>query len=166
MVFVIGMGILSAFLVNDTIALLAIPLVIYISQRTGIKPAVLLIALSFGITVGSTMTPIGNPQNLLIAIQGGISLPFTAFLRMLGIPTMINLIVTYFILKFYYRKELFLSVKLPKTGFTENNINNDNDDDIDKADPINAVVQIKPTVKDLGLLQCIYYHTNMIYLII
>ena len=48
-----------------------------------------------------------------IVHMGGIPLPFTAFLRILGIPTMINLFVTYFILKFYYRKELFLSSKLP-----------------------------------------------------
>jgi Na+/H+ antiporter NhaD/arsenite permease-like protein len=125
MVFVIGMGILSAFLVNDTIALLGIPLVVYISQRTGIKSTVLLIALSFGITVGSTMTPIGNPQNLLIAIQSGISLPFTTFLRILVIPTMINLFVTYFILKFYYRKELFVSVKSP--NYRHYNKHNDYD---------------------------------------
>ncbi|MGB7956918.1 MAG: SLC13 family permease [Candidatus Nitrosopolaris sp.] len=75
MIFVVGMGILSAFLVNDTIALLGIPLIIYISKQVGIRPLVLLIALAFGISVGSTMTPIGNPQNLLIAIQSGISLP-------------------------------------------------------------------------------------------
>jgi Na+/H+ antiporter NhaD/arsenite permease-like protein len=33
MVFVVGMGLLSAFLVNDTIALLGIPLVIYVSKE-------------------------------------------------------------------------------------------------------------------------------------
>jgi Na+/H+ antiporter NhaD/arsenite permease-like protein len=66
MVLVVGMGLLSAFLVNDTMALLGIPLVIYVSKRTSIRSSILLIALSFGITVGSTMTPIGNPQNLLI----------------------------------------------------------------------------------------------------
>ena len=69
MIFVVGMGILSAFLVNDTIALLGIPLIVYISKQVGIRPVVLLIALAFGISVGSTMTPIGNPQNLLIATE-------------------------------------------------------------------------------------------------
>ena len=111
MVFVVGMGLLSAFLVNDTIALLGIPLVVYVSKRTTIRSSILLIALSFGITVGSTMTPIGNPQNLLIALQSGISLPFTTFLKFLGIPTIVNLFVTYFILKVYYRKEFLLIKK-------------------------------------------------------
>lgn len=69
MTFVIGMGLLAAFLVNDTIALLGIPLVIYVARHAGIRPVVLLVALAFGITVGSVMTPIGNPQNLLIATE-------------------------------------------------------------------------------------------------
>lgn len=111
MVFVVGLGLLSALLVNDTIALLGIPLVIYVSKIISIRPSTLLIALSFGITVGSTMTPIGNPQNLLIAIQSGIPLPFTTYLRILGIPTLVNLFVTYFILKLYYRKEFLLLTK-------------------------------------------------------
>lgn len=109
MVFVVGMGVLAAFLVNDTIALLGIPLVIYVAKHSGIRPTVLLVALAFGITVGSVMTPIGNPQNLLIALQSGIPLPFTDFILSLSIPTMVNLFVTYFLLKWYFRKELVLA---------------------------------------------------------
>jgi Na+/H+ antiporter NhaD/arsenite permease-like protein len=52
------------------------------------------------------MTPIGNPQNLLIALQSGIPLPFITFLRYLGIPTIVNLFLTYLILKVYYRNDL------------------------------------------------------------
>jgi Na+/H+ antiporter NhaD/arsenite permease-like protein len=108
LVFVVGMGLLSAFLVNDTIAVLGIPFVVYFSRHIGIRPQVLLIALAYGITVGSTMTPIGNPQNLLIALQSRIPLPFITFLRYLGIPTIVNLFLTFLILKVYFRKELSL----------------------------------------------------------
>jgi Na+/H+ antiporter NhaD/arsenite permease-like protein len=110
LLFVLGMGILSAFLVNDTIALLGIPLIIYISRHIGIRPAVLLISLAFSISVGSTMTPIGNPQNLLIAIRSGISLPFSTFIVHLTIPTLINLFLTYMILRIYFRKDLSTAV--------------------------------------------------------
>jgi Na+/H+ antiporter NhaD/arsenite permease-like protein len=106
LVFVIGLGILSAFLVNDAIALLGIPLVIHVSRQIGIRPTVLFIALAFGISIGSAMTPIGNPQNLLIAIQSGIYLPFLTFVKWLIIPTVLNLFLTYFILKIYFKKEL------------------------------------------------------------
>ena len=109
MMFVVGMGLLSAFLVNDIIALMGIPLVIYISKQVNVKPTVFLIALAFGVTVGSTMTPIGNPQNLLIALQSGISLPIVSFLKFLAIPTIINLFLTYYILKIYFKKDLLQS---------------------------------------------------------
>ncbi|MGI0045811.1 MAG: SLC13 family permease [Nitrosotalea sp.] len=108
MTFIVGMGVLSAFLVNDTIALIGIPLVVYISRQLNIRPAVFLISLAFSITIGSAMTPIGNPQNLLIAIQSGITLPFTNFLEFLAIPTIINLFLTYYVLRFYFKKELVL----------------------------------------------------------
>ncbi|MDE1840377.1 MAG: anion permease [Thaumarchaeota archaeon] len=106
MAIVVGMGLLSAFLVNDTLALMGIPLIIYISRRVGARPVVLLIALAFGITVGSAMTPIGNPQNLLIALQSGISLPFTSFLKFLAVPTVVNLFLTWYVLKIYFKKDL------------------------------------------------------------
>ena len=91
---------------NDTIAVLGIPIVIYVARRAGVRSVVLLLALSFGVTVGSVMTPIGNPQNLLIAIQSGISTPFITFLMYLTVPTLVNLFVTYFILRVYYRREI------------------------------------------------------------
>ena len=106
MMFVVGMGLLSAFLVNDAIALVGIPLVIYISKHLEMRPNVLLIALAFGVTVGSVMTPIGNPQNLIIALQSGIPLPLVNFIKILAIPTLINLFLTYFILKIYFKKDL------------------------------------------------------------
>lgn len=107
--FVMGMGTLSAFVVNDTIALLGVPLAAYVAARSQIRPAVLLIALAFGITVGSVMTPIGNPQNLLIALQSGIYTPFITFITHLAVPTVINLGITFAILKLVYRKDLALS---------------------------------------------------------
>ncbi|WP_148680837.1 ArsB/NhaD family transporter [Candidatus Nitrososphaera gargensis] len=120
MAFVVGMGLLAAFLVNDTIALLGIPLVVYVARHAGIRPVVLLIALAFGITVGSVMTPVGNPQNLLIAIESGILMPFTTFLVQLAAPTIVNLFMTYAILKVYYRKEIKLNYQLSAIELAEN----------------------------------------------
>ena len=119
MAFVVGMGLLSAFLVNDTIALLGIPLVIYVARHAGIRPVVLLISLAFGITVGSAMTPIGNPQNLLIAIQSGMPTPFITFLSILAVPTVINLFITYYILRVHYRKELSANYQLIAIDLSE-----------------------------------------------
>lgn len=126
MIFVVGMGVLAAFLVNDTIALLGIPLAVQVARHAGIKPTVLLMALAFGITVGSVMTPIGNPQNLLIAIDSGMDLPLLNFLLYLGAPTAANLFITYLILKRYFRKELAEALAVREVG-QGNGVEHDND---------------------------------------
>ena len=108
--FVIGMGLFSAFLVNDTVAILGVVIIAFtIRQIKNINPQVLLIGLAFGISIGSTMTPIGNPQNLLISLQSGIDAPFTKFLIVLGLPTIISLFITTLVLKFYFKNKLLLS---------------------------------------------------------
>jgi Na+/H+ antiporter NhaD/arsenite permease-like protein len=101
-----GMGLLSAFLVNDTLALTATPIMLGLSKQMRMRPNVLLITLALGVTIGSVMTPVGNPQNLLVALSSGISNPMLDFLYYLLPPTIVGLIVTFLILKFYYRKDL------------------------------------------------------------
>jgi len=66
----------------------------------------LLIALMFSVTIGSVMSPIGNPQNLLIAINGNVQSPFITFLAWLFIPTILNLVFLYWFLKRRYRGDL------------------------------------------------------------
>lgn len=101
-----GMGVMSAFLVNDTLALVATPIMLGLAKQMRIRPQVLLITLAMGVTVGSMVTPIGNPQNLLIALSSGIPNPIFDFLYYLLLPTTACLVVTYLTLRFYYRKDL------------------------------------------------------------
>lgn len=97
-----GAGIASAFLMNDTLAIIGTPLVLKLAREHRLPPKVLLLALAFGVTLGSVMSPIGNPQNLLIAIQGQIENPFVDFFRYLAWPTLINLGLTFVLLRFFY----------------------------------------------------------------
>ncbi len=99
------LGIMSAFLINDTIALVATPIVIGFAYQMGIRPTPLLISLAFAVTIGSMMTPIGNPQNLLIALESGIANPFFEFLKYLALPTFANFFATYYVVKRYYKRE-------------------------------------------------------------
>lgn len=100
------LGALSAFLINDTVALVATPIVLGIARQMRVKSAPLLITLAFGITIGSVMTPIGNPQNLLISLSSGIEYPFLTFLQYLAAPTLACIGATYVIVKRIYKKEL------------------------------------------------------------
>jgi len=89
--FVFMMGFLSAFTVNDTMAVMGTPIAITVVKQMGLPLEAVLVALAFSITVGSVMTPIGNPQNMLIASESGITAPFVTFLVVLGVPTLLNL---------------------------------------------------------------------------
>jgi Na+/H+ antiporter NhaD/arsenite permease-like protein len=101
-----GAGLLSAFLMNDTLAVIGTPMMLQIARKTGIRPKLLLLSLAFSVTIGSVMSPIGNPQNLLIALNGDISNPFLTFLRYLAVPTLINLFLAYVVLRLFYRDHL------------------------------------------------------------
>jgi Na+/H+ antiporter NhaD/arsenite permease-like protein len=106
-----GTGFLSAFLMNDTMAIIGTPVMLQIARKTGIRPQFLLISLAFSVTIGSVMSPIGNPQNLLVAVGGNVANPFLTFLRYLAAPTLVNLFLAYLMLRFFYRDQ-FGSVPL------------------------------------------------------
>jgi Na+/H+ antiporter NhaD/arsenite permease-like protein len=106
-----GAGMLSAFLMNDTLAIIGTPVVLILARKAGVQSKILLLTLAFAVTIGSVMSPIGNPQNLLIAINGNITNPFVTFMKYLSLPTMLNLFLAYLLLKLFYRRH-FRSVLL------------------------------------------------------
>ena len=97
-------GLLSTLLMNDTMAIIGTPVVLLLARKHDLAAKPLLLTLAFAITIGSVMSPIGNPQNLLIAVT--LSNPFITFFRHLAVPTLINLFVAYLILKYAFRTEL------------------------------------------------------------
>lgn len=99
-----GMGLLSALLMNDTLAIIGTPVVLALAAKSNTRPKILLLALAFAVTIGSVTSPIGNPQNLLIAIHGNIANPFITFFRYLLLPTLLNLFLAYLMLRLFYRK--------------------------------------------------------------
>ena len=99
-----GMGMLSALLLNDTLAIIGTPVVLSLASKTDTQPKILLLSLAFAVTIGSVMSPIGNPQNLLIAIHGNVPNPFITFLKYLLAPTLVNLFLAYLLLRLFYRK--------------------------------------------------------------
>lgn len=101
---VFGCALLSALLMNDTVAIVGTPVMLLLARQHGIHAKPLLLALAFSVTTGSVMSPIGNPQNLLIALNALPSDAFAAFGRYLVIPTILSLAATFLILKFFFRE--------------------------------------------------------------
>jgi Na+/H+ antiporter NhaD/arsenite permease-like protein len=100
-----GIGTASAILMNDTLAIVGTPIMLYLASRNRVDHKLLLITLAFAITIGSVMSPIGNPQNLLIAVEGDVHNPFVTFAAYLILPTLVNLFIAYLWLKLLFREE-------------------------------------------------------------
>ncbi len=89
----VGFGVASAFLLNDALVLIGVPVLLAVAARTRAPAVPLLLTLCFAVTVGSVLTPFGNPQNLLVATQSGIPDPVVTFVRYLLVPTAFNLML-------------------------------------------------------------------------
>jgi Na+/H+ antiporter NhaD/arsenite permease-like protein len=101
-----GMGLGSAFLMNDTLAIIGTPVVLLLAKQCKLPPKLMLLTLAFAVTIGSVMSPIGNPQNVLIAINGNVANPFVTFLRYLFLPTMVNMFLAFMLLRLFFKKDL------------------------------------------------------------
>lgn len=99
-------GLFSALVMNDTMAIVGTPAVLMLSRQKGVNAKVLMLALAFSVTIGSVASPIGNPQNLLIAMGANMGNPFLVFGTKLVIPTLINLVLAFFMLKFFFKPQV------------------------------------------------------------
>jgi Na+/H+ antiporter NhaD/arsenite permease-like protein len=102
LILICSMGLFSAVLMNDTMAVIGTPLVLYWARKWSLDRRAVLLALCFAITLGSVATPIGNPQNLLVASYADLGNAFIPFLAYLGIPTVINLVAAWWIIRYFY----------------------------------------------------------------
>ena len=99
------LGSLSAVALNDTTAIIGVPLILKVCRNNRQLIPPFMLALAFSVTIGSVMSPIGNPQNLIIASQSHMQSQFLTFIEYLAIPTIISLFITYLAILFLFRKE-------------------------------------------------------------
>ncbi|WP_372571775.1 ArsB/NhaD family transporter [Ruegeria jejuensis] len=89
--FMLLFALVAAVLTNDAAAIIGTPIALMLAHQTGADQRTFLVALCVAVTVGSMATPIGNPQNLLIAASGHVPAPMVTFLIWLIVPTLICL---------------------------------------------------------------------------
>ena len=97
-------GVLSAFLVNDTVCLMMTPLVIRLVDDAELPVRPYLLALAFGSNAGSVATLTGNPQNMIVGTLSGIS--YARFAAALALPALASLAVVAALLHALFRREL------------------------------------------------------------
>jgi len=93
-------GIASAFLVNDAVVLIFTPVIILICKSSKINPIPYLIAEILASNAGSVMSITGNPQNMLIGLNSGIS--YSNFLFHLFPVSIISMIIIIVIIRWLY----------------------------------------------------------------
>jgi len=102
LVWIFGAGLASALLLNDTVAIIGTSLALEFARKNAIKAKPLLVGLAIAVTVGSVTSPIGNPQNFIIASQAASAEPFLAFGKYLFIPTLLSLAILTILLWWFF----------------------------------------------------------------
>lgn len=69
----LGTAVLSAFFLNDTLALVSTPLTLQLARSLKLNPIPYLLAIAGATNIGSLATLSGNPQNILVGTFSGIS---------------------------------------------------------------------------------------------
>lgn len=113
---IIFVGFASAFLVNDAVVLVMTPIAISACAFSKVRTVPYLLAVALASNIGSALTPIGNPQNILIKIASSTDTIYW-FSRM-ALPTVLGICSAYFILRWVYRKDVggSFSGELPEPG--------------------------------------------------
>nr|WP_283949825.1 anion transporter [Limobrevibacterium gyesilva] len=103
-------GVLSAFLVNDTICLVLTPLVLDIVLHLRRNPVPYVVAIALASNVGSTATITGNPQNMII---GSLShIPYGTFAAALAPVAATGLVLTVLLVALIWRREFRRDARL------------------------------------------------------
>ncbi len=103
-------AILSAFLDNVTTILLIVPVTIVMLESLKLDTKPFIIGEILASNIGGTATLIGDPPNILIGSQAGFS--FNDFVVNLGPVIIINLLITIFLLYFFYCRKMKVSREL------------------------------------------------------
>jgi len=129
-------GLLASIFMNDTICLMLTPVLLRIATRLRVSPVPYLLAMVTASNIGSVMTLVGNPQNMLIGIRSKI--PFPDFLSALWPVALGGLLIDFAVIWWVYRTSLQWRASRP-----------DRSDRPDRADPAQAAAVRTPLVLSL-----------------
>jgi len=97
-------GLLSAFLVNDTVCLMLTPLVLVLVKSADLPPLPYLLGLCMASNAGSVATFTGNPQNMIIGVTS--QLGYGRFLLFMALPALLSLAIVYGVIVWRFRAQL------------------------------------------------------------
>jgi len=104
---VITTALISTLLTNDIALFIMIPLTLAITKYIENKPTKILILETFAANVGSLLTPFGNPQNMFLFHQWGLSIYMFIF-NMLLLETCLIVLLLLYTLIFVKQKMIII----------------------------------------------------------
>jgi Na+/H+ antiporter NhaD/arsenite permease-like protein len=99
-----GSGGLAALITNDAVCVLGAFLVVRIIERHGLPALPFLLALATGANTGSVATLVGNPQNMLCGLLGGLQ--YREHLALMAPVALLGLALNHGLLALIFRREL------------------------------------------------------------
>jgi Na+/H+ antiporter NhaD/arsenite permease-like protein len=128
---IVAAALLSAVLTNDVACFALAPLLASALKRSGRRPLPYLLALACAANIGSALTPIGNPQNILIAQS--LHLAFLPFFLACVLPVALSLAFLYWLLARQVGGEPAMA------GSTENEVP-ESEVPLDRGEAVKAIV--------------------------
>lgn len=110
-------ALLSAIVTNDVALFILVPISLNIGRLTGLPVGRLIIFLALAVNAGSSLTPIGNPQNLLLWQASGYS--FWQFTLMMA-PLALSLLLLILLLSSLAFGSHKLSIAVPHNNSADN----------------------------------------------
>lgn len=108
-----GAGLLSAAITNDAVCVLAAPVVVRIIRAHGLPATPFLLALATAANTGSVATLVGNPQNMLCGLLGG--LVYREFFVVMAPVAIVGLALNHVLLAWLFRSQLRGTTLTPAT---------------------------------------------------
>ncbi|SDR30526.1 SLC13 family permease [Pseudovibrio sp. Tun.PSC04-5.I4] len=94
--FIVASAVCAAVLTNDAAAVIGVPIAIILSRAFQWKLAGVLVALCAAVTVGSMVSPVGNPQNILVVNAANFPNMLATFAIWALVPGVICLTAVFF----------------------------------------------------------------------
>ena len=110
LVYAVG-TVVTVFMSNDATAVVLTPAILHAVGKAKVAPLPYLFACAFIANAASFLLPISNPANLVV-FHGQMP-PLQKWLLSFGIPCVLSIISTFFVLRWLFRKQLSCAIECP-----------------------------------------------------
>ncbi len=104
LIYAIG-TLVTIFMSNDATAVVLTPAILKAARKANVEPLPYLFLCALIANAASFVLPISNPANLVV-FHGGAMPPLSQWLLAFGVPSLLSIGATYFVMRWIFRKDL------------------------------------------------------------